>query len=75
MLYAQSAHYHLLLVVTLLGLSFKFHFVRLKVKFYLNKDMYGQVFFSFNDLFMLDLDYLSSYVACSNTTNTLNWHA
>ena len=37
--------------------------------------MYGQVFFSFNDLFMLDLDYLSSYVACSNTTNTLNWHA
>ena len=24
---------------------------------------------------MLDLDYLSSYVACSNTTNTLNWHA
>ena len=24
---------------------------------------------------MLDLDYLSSYVACDNTTNTLNWHA
>ena len=71
-LYAFSVHYNLLSIVTLPELDFKFHFIGLKVEFYLNKAYMDKVFLS-NDLFMLDLDSSSSYVTCDNTIDSLNW--
>ena len=71
MLYALGVYCNLLSVIDLLKLGFKFHIVRSKVEFYLNKTMYRQDLLS-NGLFMLDLDSLSSYVAYDNTIDSLN---
>ena len=69
MLYALDVPCSVLLVITLLELGFKFHFVWSKVVFYLNKTFYGQSFLS-NGLFILDLDSSSSYVAYGKTTDS-----